>query len=110
MTNSSSTSHKSSSSEFDARVGQAWSKHFASDNDGAIEMFARLLNEWPEHVDANFGYALCLKVTKSKRKAREAFLKTRQLIEEELKQNTDDISRQAMLLRIVDQHLATLPD
>ncbi len=106
MTNK--TSSRADLTEFDSRVGQAWSKHNQGHDDVAIEDYRQLLDEWPDHIDANFGLALALKANGQKSKALEAFTKTRQIVEAELAKATGDTSRYHMLTRMIDQHLSTL--
>lgn len=95
-------------SEYDGRVGQAWSLNYRGQYDAAITKFLALLEEWPDHLDANFGLALCYKNAGQKEKASEAFRKAKALVEAELGRATGDTSRFQMLLRMVDQHLATV--
>ncbi len=106
MTNK--TSSRADLTEFDSRVGQAWSQHNQGHDDVAIEEYHHLLEEWPDHIDANFGLALALKTQGEKGKALEAFSKTRQIVESEMAKATGDTSRYTMLMRMIDQHLATL--
>jgi len=95
--------------EYDQRVGQAFSLHIAGKAEAAIAEFKKLVDEWQDHIDANYGLALAYKAAKQRDKAREQFQKVRQFIEaERAKQTSDDTARFQMLLRMVDQHLATL--
>jgi tetratricopeptide (TPR) repeat protein len=106
MTNK--TSSRSDLTEFDSRVGQAWSQHNQGHDDVAIEEYRRLLEEWPDHVDANYGLALALKARGDKSKALDAFAKTRQFVEAEMAKATGDTSRYHMLMRMIDQHMTSL--
>ncbi|MCE7947409.1 MAG: hypothetical protein DYG88_08280 [Chloroflexi bacterium CFX4] len=95
--------------EFDERVGKAWSLHTSGQDSAAIQEFRRLVDEWQDHVDANFGLALAYKTSGQHDKAREQFQKTLACIESELAKNVGgDTSRFQMLQRMVEQHLATL--
>ncbi len=106
MTNK--TSSRADLTEFDTRVGQAWSQHNQGHDDVAVEEYRHLLDEWPDHIDANFGLALALKTLGEKSEALEAFTKTRQIVEAEMAKATGDMSRYTMLMRMIDQHLAAL--
>ncbi|PJF42801.1 MAG: hypothetical protein CUN50_02600 [Candidatus Thermofonsia Clade 1 bacterium] len=95
--------------EFDQRVGKAWSLHIQGQDEAAIAEFKALVDEWPDHIDANYGLALAYKAARYSDQAREQFQKVRQYIEaERARQASDDTARFQMLLRMVDQHLATL--
>ncbi|MBO9310352.1 MAG: tetratricopeptide repeat protein [Chloroflexi bacterium] len=95
--------------EYDRRVGQAFSLHIAGKAEAAIAEFEKLVDECQDHIDANYGLALAYKAAKQHDKAREQFQKVRQYIEaERAKQASDDTARFQMLLRMIDQHLATL--
>jgi tetratricopeptide (TPR) repeat protein len=99
---------KSNMTEFDKRVGQAWSLHIRRQYDGAIAQYQILLDEWGDHVMANFGIALSLKASGQKAKALEAFNKTKEYVANERIKNVDENSRLQMLERIVTQHIEDL--
>lgn len=95
--------------EFDQRVGKAWSLHIQGQSEAAIAEFKKLVDEWGDHIDANYGLALAYKGAKRYDQAREQFQKVREYIEAERARHTgEDNSRFHMLLRMIDQHLATL--
>ncbi|MCS6870148.1 MAG: hypothetical protein NZ571_01700 [Anaerolineae bacterium] len=95
--------------EYDQRVGRALSLHIAGQHELAIAEFKKLVDEWQDHIDANYGLALAYKGAKYYAQAREQFQKVREYIEaERARQPNDDTARFQMLLRMVDQHLATL--
>ncbi len=95
--------------EFDERVGKAWSLHNSGQDSAAIQEFRRLVDEWQDHIDANFGLALAYKTSGQHDKAREQFQKTLACLESELAKNVgSDTSRFQMLRRMIEQHLATL--
>lgn len=99
---------KTDFSEFDNRVGQAWSQHYRKQYDAAIEQFRRLIDEWPDHIDANYGLALSLKMAGQKEKAAEQFAKTKQYVEAERSKVNGDTARFDMLSRMIEQQIATL--
>lgn len=95
--------------EYDMRVGKAWSLHIQGQSEAAVAEFEKLVDEWNDHIDANYGLALAYKGAKRYDQAREQFHKVREYIEaERARQTGEDTSRFQMLLRMVDQHLATL--
>jgi tetratricopeptide (TPR) repeat protein len=99
---------RSDLAEFDARVGKAMDQHIRRQYDQAIEIYKRLLEEWPDHLDANYGLALSYKASGRKDEAVDAFKKTRNFVEVELGKTTGDPARFQMLLRMIDQHLGQL--
>lgn len=106
MTNKTQT--KADFSEFDGRVGQAWSLHIRKRYDEAIQSYRDLLKEWPDHIDALFGLGLTYKMSGQKERAVEYFTKARQNTEAELSKAPAEPARFHMLLRIIDQHLSSL--
>ncbi|GAB4553822.1 MAG: hypothetical protein OHK0023_23270 [Anaerolineae bacterium] len=95
--------------EFDERVGQAWTMHFRKQDAAAIDKFEALVAEWDNHIDANYGLALCYRTSGKVDKARAAFEKTRTLVDAELAKNYGgETSRYQMLLRMIEQNLAML--
>jgi Flp pilus assembly protein TadD len=102
---------KAINDETDVAVGQAWSLHYHGEHGNAVQMFQQLVTNNPEHIDANFGYALSLKGAGKREQAAEAFRKTKALIDQELPKDavvTEDNQRMLMLKRICDQHISTL--
>jgi len=99
---------RSGFSEFDKRVGQAWSLNYKRQYDAAISQFKTLVDEWPDHIDATYGLALAYKNAGDKDKARETFQKVKGFVAAELSRASGDTSRFQMLLRMVEQHLSTL--
>jgi Flp pilus assembly protein TadD len=94
--------------DVDTLVGQAWSYHYHGDNENAIKEFQRLVEKWPEHIDANYGLSLSLKAAGQKQQAGEAFRKTRALVETARTTQDDENARYTMLGRMIDQHLSSL--
>ncbi|HRE49759.1 MAG TPA: hypothetical protein PLD47_18695 [Aggregatilineales bacterium] len=94
--------------DFDLRVGQAWSLHIRKNYGEAVEAYRKLLDEWGDHIDANFGLALTYKGMGQASKAAEAFRKTESLIRAEIGKTADEHSRFPMLLKLVTQHLAEI--
>ncbi len=105
---SNSPGNSATSADIDALVGQAWSQHYHGNNTEALQEFQKLVERWPDHIDANYGLSLALKTAGQKQEAAEAFKKTRTLVEEMLATQEDDNSRYHMLKRMIDQHLASL--
>ncbi len=95
--------------EYDQRVGKAWSLHIHGQSEAAVAEFEQLVDEWRDHIDANYGLALAYKGAGRRDQARAQFQKVREYIQaEQAKQVGEDTSRFQMLLRMVEQHLATL--
>lgn len=99
---------RSDLTEFDNRVGEAYSQHVRGQFDAAIDTFSKLIDEWPDHTDANFGRALAYKASGQREKAIEAFTKTREIIQNEMSKATGDTTRFQMLLRMTEEHLRQL--
>lgn len=91
--------------EFDVRVGQAWSQHVRKQDEGAVREFQKLLEEWPDHIDANLGLALSQRALGQASRAADLFRKIITLIKAEMGKGVDETSRFQMLLRLVEQHL-----
>jgi Tfp pilus assembly protein PilF len=104
-----STTATDSDAEVKEQVGLAWSQSYHGKTDSAIRSFEGIISRWPNHVDANYGLSLALKNAAQREKATESFQKTRKILEEELtKVQGDEIVRYQMLMRMVEQQLATL--
>ena len=95
-------------SEVDALVGQAWSQHYHGQNDNAAQAFRDIVQNNPDHIDANYGLGLTLKTLGRKDEAKQSFLKTKQLIEAAATAQKDENARFQMLSRMVEQQLASL--
>ncbi len=105
---SSSPGNSATSADIDALVGQAWSQHYHGKNAEAIQEFQRLVERWPDHIDANYGLALALKTAGEKQQAAELFKKTRARVETALTAQSDENARFVMLKRMIDQQLASM--
>ncbi len=105
---SNSPGNNTTSADIDSLVGQAWSQHYHGKDAEALQEFQKLVERWPDHIDANFGLSLTLKTSGQKQQAAEAFQKTRSLVEAALTNQSEDNSRYVMLKRIIDQHLAMM--
>jgi hypothetical protein len=101
---------KIGTAEVDTMVGKAWSLHYHHQHDSAIQMFQQILEKWPDHIDANFGLSLSLKGAEKKDQAKQAFTKTKQLVDAEMARQTAETQnpRFMMLSRIIEQHLSSL--
>jgi tetratricopeptide (TPR) repeat protein len=108
MSNKSKSGSKIEFSDFDQRVGQAWSQHFRKQYDQAIEMFTKLIDEWPDHIDANYGLGLSLRMAGQKERATDQFTKTQQYLSAEMAKSTGDVARFQMLQRMAEQQLSAL--
>ncbi|MBX3061354.1 MAG: tetratricopeptide repeat protein [Anaerolineae bacterium] len=97
-----------SANEADVLVGDAWSKHFNGQNDAALEQFRKLAERYSDHIDANYGLALCLKAAGQKDAAIGAFSKAKQLCQSELEKKPDEPDRYMMILRMCDQSITLL--
>jgi len=109
---SNSKSAKSDFPEFDKRVGQAWSLHFRRQYDEAISQFRILVEEWPDHIDANYGLALALRWSGQVQESRTIFTKAASLVETALAaQSNQPISenyRNFMLRRMIEQQIESI--
>ncbi len=99
---------KPSTADIDVLIGQAWSQHHHGQNEEAIQAFRQIVERWPEHIDAHYGLALSLGAAGQKQEAAEAFKKTRTFAEAALAVQDEDSARYLMLVRMIDQRLATL--
>ena len=99
---------RAGTTEADVQVGDAWSKHFNGQNEAALELFRKLVDKFPTHIDANFGLALCQKTAGQKEAAIMGFNKAKELAQAEIDKPADEPDRYQMIIRICSQHLATL--
>ncbi|MBX3085400.1 MAG: tetratricopeptide repeat protein [Anaerolineae bacterium] len=99
---------RAGTTEADIQVGDAWSKHFNGQNEAALEQFRKLVEKFANHIDANFGLALCLKTAGQKSEASAAFAKVKELCQAELDKKIEEPDRYQMLIRICTQHMSTL--
>ena len=97
-----------STADIDVLIGQAWSQHHHGQNEDAIQAFRQIVERWPEHIDARYGLALALQAASQKQEAAENFRKARILAEAALAVQDEDSARYLMLVRMIDQRLATL--
>jgi len=51
----------------------------------AIQSFKAILEKWPEHIDANYGLSLSLKGAGQKEEAKQAFARTKELVDSEIR-------------------------
>jgi Flp pilus assembly protein TadD len=100
--------NNATSADIDALVGQAWSQHYHGKDAEALPQFQQLVQRWPDHIDANYGLALTLKVLGQKQEAATAFQKTLSLVNAILANPSDDNSRFHMLKRMIEQQLASI--
>jgi tetratricopeptide (TPR) repeat protein len=95
--------------DFDKRVGSAWSDHVRRKYDTAIAQFEKLIGEWGDHIDANYGLGLALKSSGQREKARKQFERAAKVVADEIaKQAADENSRLPMLANMIKQHIGDL--
>ena len=44
--------------DLDVKIGVAWQAHYDGQHDAAVEQFAQIVAEVPDHIDANWGLGL----------------------------------------------------
>jgi Tfp pilus assembly protein PilF len=97
--------------DLDARIGEAWNAHYQGQDEVAVQQFTEILNQEPANIDAYWGLGLAYRGLEQNEKAREIFLKVKQLIQDEVdRENNTTPGRFYMLNRMVDQQLARLED
>ena len=96
---------KADFTEFDGRVGQAWSLHYRKQYEASTKEFRKLVDEWPDHIDANYGLGLSLRCSGRDKEAAEIFRKVKGFVEAELAKMPENPDRYQMLSKIVDQQL-----
>jgi tetratricopeptide (TPR) repeat protein len=102
---------KMTEKDLDAQIGAAWSAHYEGQDDAAIQQFTQILNTEPANIDANWGLGLAYRSLSQHDRAREIFLKVKELIQEEIgRENSAQPGRFVMLNRMVDQQLASLEE
>lgn len=95
-------------SEVATQTGEAWSKHYRRDHDGAVNQFRDIVGRYPEDIDANYGLSMALAGAERRSEADAAFRATKALVERMVQTDTEDFARFLMLNRMIDQHLARL--
>jgi hypothetical protein len=100
----------SSSSDVNSMVASAWSQHYHRHNDDALQVFKDIVASHPDHIDANYGYALTLRTAGRKAEATEYFTKTKALVKaaHDERLPVEDVQRYIMLARMIDQQLSYL--
>ena len=96
-----------SEKDIDSKIGDAWKAHYQGNQTAAIEQFKQLVDQAPESVDAHWGLGLAYRKAGDLEKARDVFIRAKELLEAQLDAlDTDEIvSRLPMLNRMVDQQL-----
>ena len=89
-------------------VNEAFKAHLHGDNDAAIRMLSEFVERWPEHIEANYNLAVCLKTTGQTREAARLFRKTQSLIGK-VQANQEEVDmRLTMLSEMIDHQLAVM--
>lgn len=96
--------------EINSRIGQAWKMHYTGKNDAAIEQFAQILAEVPDHIDASWGIALSYRKAGNREKSLEAFQKAADLIAKAAQTDPENKERYFMLQRMVKQQIEQMAD
>ncbi len=70
----------------------------------------QLVNQVPDHIDANWGLGLSYRKAGDKANALQVFQKVRDLVTQKLEANPDDYERFFMLKRMVTQQIEQMND
>jgi Flp pilus assembly protein TadD len=96
--------------DFDAKIGAAWKAHYNGQHEQAIEQFKKLVDQTPDHIDANWGLGLAYRKAGEKANALQVFRKIRDLVTRELEARPEDYERLFMLKRMVSQQIEQMND
>ncbi len=91
--------------DLDERIGEAWKAHYDGNQQAAIEKFKTIVNEAPDHIDANWGLALSYRNAGERDKALEVFKMVREMLTAKLEAKPDDYERFFMLRRMATQQI-----
>jgi len=91
--------------DLDVRIGKAWKAHYEGNQPAAIEQFKAIVNDAPEHIDANWGLALSYRNAGDRAKAVELFKRVYELLTVKLEAKADDYERFYMLRRMATQQI-----
>jgi tetratricopeptide (TPR) repeat protein len=90
---------------FDAKISAAWKAHYNGQHEQAIEQFKKLVDQTPDHIDANWGLGLAYRKAGEKASALQIFQKVRDLVTQELETHPENHERLIMLKRMVSQQI-----
>lgn len=96
--------------DFDAKISAAWKAHYNNQHEQAIDEFRALVEQAPDHIDANWGLGLSYRKAGDRANALQIFQKVRDLVAQELETNPDNFERFVMLKRMVSQQIEQMND
>jgi Flp pilus assembly protein TadD len=96
--------------DFDAKISAAWKAHYSGQHEQAIEQFRKLVDQSPDHIDANWGLGLSYRKAGEKANALQVFQKVRDLVTQELETHPESYERFFMLKRMVIQQIEQMND
>jgi Flp pilus assembly protein TadD len=96
--------------DFDVKLGEAWKSHNDGQHAQAVELFQELVNEYPDHIDANWGLGLSYRKAGDKANAVRVFQKVSELITLALDTHPEERERYFMLKRMVTQQIEQVND
>lgn len=96
--------------EINSRIGQAWKMYYTGKNEAAIEQFAQILAEAPDHIDANWGIALSYRKAGDREKSLQAFQTVADLIAKTAESDPENKERFFMLQRMAKQQIEQMAD
>ncbi len=100
-----------SQQELDARIGEAWQAHYDGQHRAAIDKFKKIIDEVPDHIDANWGLGLSYRKAGDRENALKIFRKVQELVTKRLDAAPeDDYERYFMLKRMVSQQVDQMSD
>jgi len=99
-----------SQKELDAKIGEAWQAHYDGQHRTAIDRFKTIIEEVPDHVDANWGLGLSYRKSGDRENALQIFEKVRDLVRAKLDAEPEDYERFFMLKRMVTQQIEQMSD
>ncbi|MGQ9848512.1 MAG: tetratricopeptide repeat protein [Aggregatilineaceae bacterium] len=96
--------------DINARIGIAWRAHYLGKHQDAIEQFAKILSEAPDHIDAHWGLGLSYRRAGEREKARQAFEKVAELAAQALQNEPENRERYFMLQRMAKQQIEQIAE
>jgi Flp pilus assembly protein TadD len=91
--------------DFDAKISAAWKAHYNGQHEQAIEQFRKLVDQAPDHIDANWGLGLSYRKAGDKTAALQVFQKVRDLVNQKLEADPEEYERFFMLKRMITQQI-----
>lgn len=96
--------------ELKTKISEAWKARHAGQNQVAIDLFKQIVVAMPDHIDANWGLALCYRAHGDRENALKVFQKVKDLVSEQLQAETDEREKYFMLSRMVTQQIDQMGD